>query len=204
LRSLLAERFGLKFHMETRELPGFELLVARGGPKLKPSAPLGDGYAESSKSGTFASPGTDAGGFPVPPSNSKFAARATDGMLRMTFNRASIALLADRLSAMDTYMSNGPRSNATNGPAPAETFRVFDRTGLSGEFDFHLEFPMPTSQPPPASQAGSDGIAVATDPDVMSNLSGVLEKQLGLKLSPGKIKVDHMVIDHVERVPVGN
>jgi uncharacterized protein (TIGR03435 family) len=203
-RSLLAERFGLKFHIETREISGFELLVARGGPKVKQSPPLEDGYLDSPKSGDFASPATDAEGFPVPALNSKFAARATDGILRMTFRRASMALLADRLSVMDVYMSNGPRSNPMNGLVPTDTFRVVDRTGLSGEFDFHLEFPMPTSQRQLARETGSDGILVATDPDMRANLSGALEKQLGLKFGPGKIKVDHMVIDHVERTPVGN
>jgi len=39
LQPLLEERFGLKFHHETRELPVYTLVVARGGPKLKQSAP---------------------------------------------------------------------------------------------------------------------------------------------------------------------
>jgi uncharacterized protein (TIGR03435 family) len=34
MRSLLAERFGLKYHIETREIPAYVLIVARGGPKL--------------------------------------------------------------------------------------------------------------------------------------------------------------------------
>jgi bla regulator protein BlaR1 len=33
-QSLLAERFGMKVHFETRELPVYELVVAKGGPKL--------------------------------------------------------------------------------------------------------------------------------------------------------------------------
>ena len=36
-QSLLAERFKLKVHFETRELPVFALVVAKGGPKLTPS-----------------------------------------------------------------------------------------------------------------------------------------------------------------------
>jgi uncharacterized protein (TIGR03435 family) len=35
LRSLLVERFHLRYHRETRELPLFELRIAPGGPKLK-------------------------------------------------------------------------------------------------------------------------------------------------------------------------
>jgi len=35
-RALLADRFKLKEHVRTKELPVYELVVARGGPKLKP------------------------------------------------------------------------------------------------------------------------------------------------------------------------
>ena len=35
LRSMLAERFGLQFHRETREIPVYLLTVGRGTPKLK-------------------------------------------------------------------------------------------------------------------------------------------------------------------------
>jgi uncharacterized protein (TIGR03435 family) len=34
LQSLLADRFGLKYHRETREARGYSLIVAKGGPKL--------------------------------------------------------------------------------------------------------------------------------------------------------------------------
>jgi uncharacterized protein (TIGR03435 family) len=36
LQSLLADRYHLKFHTESREFPGFALVVAKGGPKLTP------------------------------------------------------------------------------------------------------------------------------------------------------------------------
>jgi uncharacterized protein (TIGR03435 family) len=38
-RKLLADRFQLKAHWETRELPGYDLVIARNGPKLRPSVP---------------------------------------------------------------------------------------------------------------------------------------------------------------------
>ena len=39
LQALLTERFKLKFHRETKEMPVYALVVAKGGPKFKPSAP---------------------------------------------------------------------------------------------------------------------------------------------------------------------
>ncbi len=39
LQTLLAERFQLKFHRETKELPVYDLVVGNNPPKLKPSAP---------------------------------------------------------------------------------------------------------------------------------------------------------------------
>jgi uncharacterized protein (TIGR03435 family) len=43
LEKLLADRFGLKFHRESRELPVFALQIVKGGPKL---APAGDPTAK--------------------------------------------------------------------------------------------------------------------------------------------------------------
>jgi bla regulator protein blaR1 len=39
LQSLLAERFQLKFHYETKEMPVYALVVAKNGPKFKESPP---------------------------------------------------------------------------------------------------------------------------------------------------------------------
>jgi uncharacterized protein (TIGR03435 family) len=37
MQSLLADRFKLRLHRETREIPQYELVIGRGGPKLTPA-----------------------------------------------------------------------------------------------------------------------------------------------------------------------
>jgi uncharacterized protein (TIGR03435 family) len=48
LQPALADRFKLKIHTETKQLPVFELVVAKGGSKLKEASP-GDTYANGIK-----------------------------------------------------------------------------------------------------------------------------------------------------------
>jgi uncharacterized protein (TIGR03435 family) len=55
LQSLLADRFGLSFHREPREMRVIVLTVASGGDKLKPAAaPDAKPYRENSVNGTIA------------------------------------------------------------------------------------------------------------------------------------------------------
>src|SRR5947209_6426894 len=39
LQNMLVERFGLKFHRDQQQVQGFELSIAKGGPKFQESAP---------------------------------------------------------------------------------------------------------------------------------------------------------------------
>ena len=43
LQNLLIERFNLKFHREQKEMPGFDLVVAKSGLKMKPAEGSGPG-----------------------------------------------------------------------------------------------------------------------------------------------------------------
>lgn len=55
LRALLADRFGLTFHHETREMRALVLTVASSGSKLKPAAdPAAPPYRQNSANGTVA------------------------------------------------------------------------------------------------------------------------------------------------------
>ena len=78
---------------------------------------------------------------------------------------------------------------------------VIDKTGLTGKYDFALEYtPDLSGLPPPPD-------AAATPPptsDLGTDLPSALEKQLGLKLTRRRAKLDVIVVDHVERNPTEN
>jgi len=57
LQALLADRFGLKVHEETRELPTYALVVAKGGPRFQPSKV--NGATISNGSGQITVKGSD-------------------------------------------------------------------------------------------------------------------------------------------------
>src|ERR1035438_501242 len=84
---------------------------------------------------------------------------------------------------------------------------VQDKTGLTGKYDFNLAF----------DQGGSDNITVGSgvlaeggrppEPEAsgLPTFSRAIEKQLGLKLVKAPdIPMDTLVIDHAERIPLGN
>lgn len=70
---------------------------------------------------------------------------------------------------------------------------VFDRTGLSGRYDFDLEWRIDGTKfdRRPASSNAETG---DDKPDIFTAI-----QQLGLKLEPAKQAMDVLVIDHVER-----
>jgi uncharacterized protein (TIGR03435 family) len=54
LRNLLAERFKLTLHRETKELPSLVLVLTKGGPKLQPSREDGPGILRPDKAAMVA------------------------------------------------------------------------------------------------------------------------------------------------------
>ena len=58
MRALLAERFHLKAHIESRLLPVFDLIVAKGGPKIQPlEAPAADSEDAKKRGSMYFEPG---------------------------------------------------------------------------------------------------------------------------------------------------
>ena len=89
---------------------------------------------------------------------------------------------------------------------------VVDKTGLTGKYDFMVEFtpemrggmPQMAGMPPlPALPPDAARSPDAPDPGGMT-LVGALQQQLGLKLTSMKTAVDMIVIDKAEKTPTEN
>jgi uncharacterized protein (TIGR03435 family) len=74
---------------------------------------------------------------------------------------------------------------------------VYDKTGLTGKYDFTLTYARENLTAPGA------GMDAPPQMDTAPPLAKALEEQLGLKLVPAKGNMDVIVIDHVER-PAAN
>jgi uncharacterized protein (TIGR03435 family) len=118
LQRLLTERFGLKFHREQKEMPGYALMVGRNGPKLK-----------SSSGAPTPIPGQD--GFPAVPEGiapGVINVESVGVVHRLSAGAMSIADFADYLAAQTDLA-------------------VIDLTEMPGKYDivFYYSKPLPIS-----------------------------------------------------------
>jgi len=169
LRSLLVDRFKLKYHFEKRELPFYALLVEKAdgslGPNLKRSALDCDAIQRE----------RDAARLANRPAN---VPALTGGrpLCQISLGRG-VAIGGGTTMTIVASMLTGAAGNNT----------VLDRTGLTGGFDLDLRF-----SPEPLS-AGA-----AADTDAPSLFTAVRE-QLGLKLEMRREPRDVLIVDHVEQ-----
>lgn len=189
LRGLLAERFKLKVHGETREAQIYALTLARSdgklGPKLsKTTDDCEKILAERRAAARAGGPGPVP--FTPPGPNEKpvctFSMRPTpvpDGPPLLTF-RAGGQSLPTLVSQISSFLNK----------------RVIDRTGLTGLYDFELQFSMGT-QMPLTTQAPSGNTPTAPIDDGATMFDAV--RELGLKLESKRGPVEHLVIDSVEK-----
>jgi uncharacterized protein (TIGR03435 family) len=131
LRTLLAERFKLRTHTETRDVPIYALTVAREGrlgPEIRPS-----NYDCPALIAAGARP-TD----PNPPRDGKGRGLCWNNY---DFGPTQGVRYAGRMSAL-----------VTRGAQPYVDRPVIDATGLSGNYEWHVSF---TMRPTPESEAAS-------------------------------------------------
>jgi len=77
---------------------------------------------------------------------------------------------------------------------------VLDKTGLTGMYDFKLEWTPDESDLQAAQGAAVNGQAPPAPADPSGpNLLTAVQEQLGLKLESGKGPVESIVIEHVEK-----
>jgi uncharacterized protein (TIGR03435 family) len=181
LRNLVIDRFRLALHRDTREFSGYELVIAKGGPKLSP-AELGDaGHAAERKA-------PDSDGCPEPRPGVHFKEdrfpRVGIGCAR--FNKYSVSQLAGALSVYIAAEEGGVFGSTI--------IHVIDKTALQGQYDFTLKFHFAPRLP------GQSGL----DDDGGPTVFAAIEQQLGLKLQKAREPLEVIVIDHVERTPIDN
>ena len=153
LRALIADRFHLEVHHETKETTIYALLVSKNGSKL-----------------------TNHTGEPPRPTE---RLRMRPGSI--SAKQVGIAALVRQLT-----LQLGRQ--------------VVDKTGLTGEYDFTLEW---TPEP---GQGGPESIGLPPDPGLVppSDSNGpsiftALQEQLGLRLDAQKGPVDVIVVDRAEK-----
>jgi uncharacterized protein (TIGR03435 family) len=180
LQSLLEDRFQLKIHRETRELPVYALVPARGGLKLPPPK---EGSCVESLTDTIPEP---AGGRMQP------AVRGQAPLARCGSVGVMAAPPVARMQGGKVLMPEFVRMLSMVLGRP-----VIDKTGFSGLFDVRLDFlpdeVTPALPPPPPDAAGAS--PDSNTPSIVS----ALPDQLGLRLESTKGPVEVIVIDRVER-----
>jgi uncharacterized protein (TIGR03435 family) len=159
LQSLLAERFKLTVHHETKELPVFALVIAKNGLKIR-----------ESKSGDAPSSGGGRGGA---------------GSFEVKGRGGPIVAEGVPIATLVQFLSRQPLGRS-----------VVDKTGLSGKYDFTLQW-----TPDDLQSTTSEGGPPLDSP--WPSLFTALQEQLGLKLEPQKGPVQTLVVDHAEK-PSGN
>ena len=125
MQGVLADRFGLKLHHETRDLPIYALVVAKGGPKLQASAsiepePAGEKRPEGSPrgSGSMSIHNGDMTATGIPLSN--LAANLSMQLHREVRDRTGLTGNYDfKLSWSREELDGRPQDAAASGAAPA-------------------------------------------------------------------------------------
>lgn len=178
LQSLLAERFKLKVHRETREMPVYALVTTKNGPKLQPSPKDRDCAGQSRSDHSY-----------------ELGERNMAGTCR-AFIPGDGGMHGINVSMTDVAEILGNWSDRI----------VIDKTGLDGFFDLIL--PRMTrgnaltlnadagarggGPPAPGARGGEGRFG-----DLPTVFTGV--EQFGLKLEATKGPVDVLVIDDVQR-----
>ena len=219
LKALLADRFKLKLHRDTRETPVYALVVAKGGLKIKEVAdeppptnaasPAGASTPEEAKPA-------------APPAKGEMVLGTGENQMRMKPSGSGMVINSKATGEMRTSVENGmihmQFEKATVEMLMGVVMQYLDRpvvdqTGLKGKYQAELEMSLADAMrvaqrlgvnvpPRPAAEPSQQPADAASDPSGSTVFTSI--QRLGLKLEPQKLPYDFIVIDHVERTPSDN
>jgi uncharacterized protein (TIGR03435 family) len=188
MRSLLADRFQLAVHLETRDTPVLALVLLKPGMlgKRLRRHPADANCVLDSASLAATDPGkppseTITGGFPALCNGLTWVPPCPAGHVCWGARNVTMAFIATSLAGVANV-----------------DWPLVDQTGLRGMFDFALEWTREIRNMTPAD--------VNSPPDIasLSAVEGVsfrdaLREQLGIRLKPAKAPLRVLVVDHIER-----
>ena len=190
LRTLLADRFKLKAHTESRELPVYDLVLARSdgrlGPELKPSQSDCSKAEEAGAEQVAALAKGDVTSFVGKPRTCSVSTDPSGGPLNL-WMRGDGQEMKSLVEVLSQFTGRTVR----------------DKTGLTGRYDFafKLDLQMVLAL---AQKIGANVPAAAANipQSEGSSLMTTLNEQLGLKLDSTRDSITVVVIDSVgELVP---
>jgi uncharacterized protein (TIGR03435 family) len=187
VKPLLADRFGLKAHIEQREMPTYSLLVARSdgklGPDMSPSKDdCSDPAAQQKRTEELTRGGAAA---------TLAALSSPDGLPCM------VLPMADPQGGIGMHGRGQPIAIMTTLLTQVTGRMVHDKTGLTGLYDWKIKFD-PEVMMRAASQLGLNLPTAAFPPSDNPSILTALREQLGLKLDSDKGPVDVLVIDEAK------
>jgi len=178
IRNLLKDRFKLVTREETRELPIYNLVLARSdgrlGPALKETSAECQAAAKQYFEGVRGGAPTQA-----PPPAVTRCVSSQPGIGTLGFSGQSLSAL---VTVLPQFVERP----------------VIDRTGLKGLYDLTLKW---TPEPIPSLLGLPQAPLPPADPNV-PDIFTALQEQLGLKLENGRGPVEVIVIDRLEKPTV--
>jgi uncharacterized protein (TIGR03435 family) len=223
MQSLLAERFKMTFHRETKEQPVYALIVSKDGPKMEkaveePATPAPAGDSENTPDAK-----KDSG-------KELLSMKTPNGEVKMKQEGNGISMDVGEAGKMHMTMGeNGsmrwelPKMKMSDFADMLSQFTdrpVVDMTELKDPYKVTLELPlqdlmnlarkmMPqlgalSGGGAPSGTAPSSGLGGvnASDPSGSGIFHAV--QQLGLKLDSRKMPIETLVIDQIEKEPTEN
>lgn len=179
MQNLLAERFKLKVRRETREGSSFELTVEKSGHKLHENT---SNLEPADPEAQYPLGKQDGYGLPeLPNVPGRVRFFVTPGKARA---KGYAAPLSELIKTLEPFLK-GP---------------VSDHTGLTGKYDFTLDF-----EGPEYNVVHPDGtIHSTTATEFFPPIPNAMSKQLGLHLDRTKLPVEFLVLDSISLTPTPN